>query len=73
MKQLQNLRNCIRKVIPDAMPIRTPDGKDSFREIAESANNKKKLDRMMDHATDRAIRHEGTTEIKTIVKPKVRE
>ena len=72
MKQLQNLRNCIRKVIPNAMPLKTPDGKVSFHEIAETANNQKNLDRMMDRATDREIRPKAAPEIKTIAKPRER-
>ena len=72
MKQLQNLRNCIRKVIPNAMPLKTPDGKVSFHEIAETANNQKNLDRMMDRATDREIRPKAVPEIKAIAKPKER-
>lgn len=72
MKQLQNLRNCIRKVIPNAMPLKTPDGKVSFHEIAETANNQKNLDRMMDRATDREIRPKAAPEIKAIAKPKER-
>ncbi len=72
MKQLQNLRNCIRKVIPNAMPLKTPDGKVSFHEIAETANNQKDLDRMMDRATDREIRPKAVPEIKAIAKPKER-
>lgn len=73
MKRLQNLRNCIRKVIPNAMPFKTPNDKVSFREIAETANNQKNLDRMMDRATDREIRPKEALEIKTIAKPKERE
>ena len=73
MKRLKNLRNCIRKVIPNAMPFKTPNDKVSFREIAETANNQKNLDRMMDRATDREIRPKEALEIKTIAKPKERE
>ena len=73
MKRLQNLRNCIRKVIPNAMPFKTPNDKVSFREIAETANNQKNLDRMMDRATDWEIRPKEALEIKTIAKPKERE
>ncbi len=67
MKQLQNLRNCIRKVIPDAMPLNQPDGKDSFREIAETATNQKNLEHMMSRVTDQAIRQGKAPEIEATV------
>ena len=67
MKQLQNLRNCIRKVIPDAMPLKQPDGKANFREIAETATNQKNLERMMTRVTNQAIRQEKMPEIEATV------
>lgn len=73
MDQLQNLRNCIRKVIPDALPLKAHDEKVSFREISEKLNNQKSLDRMMDRVTDHIISQDEHREIEKAAQPKERE
>ena len=73
MNQLQNLRNCIRKVIPDALPLKAHDEKVSFREISEKLNNQKNLDRIMDRVTDHIISQDEHREIEKAAQPKERE
>lgn len=73
MNQLQNLRNCIRKVIPDALPLKAHDEKVSFREISEKLNNQKNLDRMMDRVTDHIISQDEHREMEKTAQPKERE
>ena len=57
MIRLQNLRNCIRKVMPEALPARRADGKESIHENMDAVTNQKNLDRMATRVTEQAIRH----------------
>lgn len=66
MASLQNLRNCIRKVMPEALPIKRPDGKESVREMTETAVNQKNLDLLTTRVTDQVIRQSEVQEIRTI-------
>ena len=53
--RLQNLRNCIRKVTPEALPARRLDGKESIHENMDAAINQTNLDRMTTRVTERFI------------------
>ena len=66
MASLQNLRNCIRKVMPEALPTKRPDGKESVREMTETAVNQKNLDLLAARVTDQVIRQSEVKEIRTI-------
>lgn len=70
MNRLQNLRNCIRKVIPEALPDRRTNGKESIHEITEIAANQKNLDRMATRVTEQAIRQTERWEISAFTRQK---
>ena len=73
MIRLQNLRNCIRKVMPEALPARRADGKESIHENMDAVTNQKNLDRMATRVTEQAIRHSEEQGITAITKQKEKE
>lgn len=70
MIRLQNLRNCIRKVMPEALPARRADGKEFIHENMDAVTNQKNLDRMATRVTEQAIRHSEERGINAATKQK---
>ena len=58
MDELKQVRYWVRKVIPDALPAKGTDGKLSVEEKMESGENRYELERLMEDATDRALRQQ---------------
>ena len=58
MDELKQVRYWVRKVIPDALPAKGTDGRESIKGKMESCENKDELEQLMADAADRALRQQ---------------
>ena len=70
MDELKQVRYWVRKVIPDALPVKGTDGRVSVEEKMESGLNKDELELLMEDAADQALRQQQIQTTLPTEKPK---